>query len=214
MLSKNVKTTLLCGSRNLTSKSFMFEVATYWAEKGQRVVYVTPMPLEKRPAACHDRGNPSGAALKLMTFMYLSDYETLVEQLVKLHTYAAVPSVLLIDDLDNYFNDKAANDSITHIAKTCSLILHSMKLCSRILKRNVYVCAWTNSILTNNFIQTMYFRNIWNLTEEENGKVILLEKFSIGSSLEQSYKYHIFEDGMRVLQQILCDSVEDSVKMQ
>lgn len=209
MLPKNVKTTLLCGPKKL-SKSFMFETATYWAEEGQRVVYITPVPLEKRPAACHDRRNPAVPALKLMRFIYLSNYEALVEQLFKLHTYAAIPSVLLIDDLDDYFDnlETAGNDSSIHIAKICTLILHSMKSCSRILKKDVHVCAWTSSRLANNFIQTMYFRNIWNLMEKEDGKVISVEKLSPRSSLEQSYVYHKFEDGMRVLRQILCDSVE------
>lgn len=70
---------------------------------------------------------------------YLSDYEALVEQLVKLHTYAAIPSVLLIDDLDDYLDDleTAENNSNTHIARICALILHSMKSCSRILKKDV-----------------------------------------------------------------------------
>ncbi|XP_018306261.1 uncharacterized protein [Mycetomoellerius zeteki] len=211
MFSKNVKTTLLCGSKDL-SKSFMFEAATYWAEEGQRVVYITPIPLEKQPAACHDRRNPSVAALKLMRFVYLLDYEALVEQLFKLHTYAAVPSVLLIDDLDDYLlSDEAPGDddnSRSRIARVCALILHSMKSCSRILKKNVHVCAWTSSSLINNFIQTIYFRNIWNLTEKEDGKIILVERCSIRSSLEQSYVYYKFQDGMRVLQQILGDSVE------
>lgn len=71
-------------------------------------------------------------------YRYLPDYETLIEQLMKLHTYAAIPSVLLIDDLDNYFNDEAVkNVSFMHIARTCALIIHSMKSCSRILKTNV-----------------------------------------------------------------------------
>lgn len=70
---------------------------------------------------------------------YLSNYEALVEQLFKLHTYAAIPSVLLIDDLDDYFDnlETAGNDSSIHIAKICTLILHSMKSCSRILKKDV-----------------------------------------------------------------------------
>ncbi|XP_025156360.1 uncharacterized protein LOC105186076 isoform X2 [Harpegnathos saltator] len=182
MFWKNIKTTLLCGPKEL-SKSFMFEAAIYWAEEGRRVVYIAPAPLERQPAACHDRGNPAVAALKLMRFIYLSDYESLAEQLVKLHTYAAVPSVLLIDDLDNYLNDDAAgNDASAHIAKTCALIHHSMKSCARALKIN--------------------------LSEVEDGKAILLEGSTVGSPSKQSYKYLKFEDGMRVLQQVLCDPVE------
>ncbi|XP_011160156.1 uncharacterized protein LOC105196104 [Solenopsis invicta] len=211
MFSKNVKTTLLRGPKKL-SKSFMFEAATYWAEEGQRVVYITPVPLDKRPDACHDRKNPTVAALKLMRFVYLSDYEALVEQLFKLHTYAAVPSVLLIDDLHDYLRNETSDnmDDSTRIARIYASILHSIKSCSRILKKNVHVCAWDSSTFTNNSIQTMYFRNIWNLTEKEDGKVISVDRFSItlGRSFEQSYIYHKFQDGTRVLQQILCDLVE------
>lgn len=41
----------------------------YWAEEGRRVVYITPERLERLPVSCHDRKNPSAAALKLMRFM-------------------------------------------------------------------------------------------------------------------------------------------------
>ncbi|XP_012060552.1 PREDICTED: uncharacterized protein LOC105623785 [Atta cephalotes] len=206
MFPKNVKTTLLCGPKDL-SKSFMYEAAMYWAEEGQQLVYITPILLEKRPAICHDRRNPSVTALKLMRFIYLSDYEALEQHLYKLHTYATmVPSVLLIDELDDYLlSDEAPGDNNSCIAKICALILHSMNLCSRILEKNVHVCVWTSSSLVNNFIQTIYFRNIWNLTKKEDGKVILMKRCSIRSSLERSYIYYKFQDGMRVLQQILGD---------
>ncbi|KAL0127548.1 hypothetical protein PUN28_003072 [Cardiocondyla obscurior] len=209
MFPKHVNTTLLCGSKEL-SKSFMFEAATYWAEEGQRVAYITPMPLESQPAACHDRSNPTVTALKLMRFIYLSDYEALVGQLFKLHTYAAVPSVILIDSLDNYLNFGAtkSDDSSTRIAKVCASILHSAKACSRVLKKNVHVCIWSSSNLINNFIRTMYFRNVWHLTEKEDGKMIVVEKFPVGSLLERSYVYHKFEDGIRVLAQILYHSID------
>lgn len=64
----NVKSTLFCGPQEL-NKSFMFETAIYWAEEGRRVVYITPTPLERLPAICHDRCNPAPAAFKLMRFM-------------------------------------------------------------------------------------------------------------------------------------------------
>lgn len=189
----------------------MFEIAVYWAERGRRVVYITPAPLERRPAACHDRSNPVVAALKLIRFIYLSDYEAFGEQLLKLHTYAAVPSVLLINDLDDYFNEETAgSDSSANIAKTCALIFHSVNLCSRVTKINVHVCAWITSIFNNNFLQTIYFRNIWNVTDEreEDGTMILLEKKSFVKSPTESYKYSKLEGGMRVLQQILYESEE------
>jgi len=46
--------------------------------------------------------------------------------------------VLLINNLDDYFNEEnMENDLSTNIAKTCALIFHSMNLCSRVAKVNV-----------------------------------------------------------------------------
>lgn len=72
-------------------------------------------------------------------FRYLEDYEALVEQLVELHTFASLPSVLLIDDFDTYiagYKESGMTQDV-HIAKTCSLILDTMNSCARILKNNV-----------------------------------------------------------------------------
>ncbi|XP_076669036.1 uncharacterized protein LOC143369232 isoform X2 [Andrena cerasifolii] len=208
----SVKSTLLCGPAEL-SKSFMFEAAIYWAEEGRRVVYITPAPLESLPAACHDRSNPAPAAFKLMRFMYLEDYEALVERLVELHTFATLPSVLLIDDFDTYIDEhvktKATREA--HIARTCSVILDTMNSCGRILKTSVYVCAWSTLAMNDITAYAMYFLNTWNVTDEEDGKTILLKKYSHEASTVQcpSYRYCKLEDGTRVLKQILYDSVEN-----
>ncbi|XP_054013104.1 uncharacterized protein LOC128894975 [Hylaeus anthracinus] len=209
---KNVKTTLLCGPAEL-SKSFIFEAAIYWAEEGRRVVYITPAPLESLPAAYHDRSNPAPAAFKLMRFMYLENYEALVKRLVELHTFATLPSVLLIDDFDTYVNvhEKTKAMENVHIAKTCSIILDTMNSCSRILKTNVYFCAWSTTAMNNINTYSMYFVNIWNLTNEEDGKTILLEKYLHESPTDKfpSYRYCKLQDGTRVLRQVLYETTEN-----
>ncbi|XP_078048338.1 uncharacterized protein LOC144475867 [Augochlora pura] len=135
---RNVKSTMLCGPAEI-SKSFMFEVAIYWVEEGHRVVYITPAPLNSLPAACHDRSNPAPAAFKLMRFMYLENYEAFVQELIRLHTFKILPSVLLIDDFDAYIKDYEKTETMydAHIAKTCALILDTMNSCSRISNNTV-----------------------------------------------------------------------------
>ncbi|XP_017763776.1 PREDICTED: uncharacterized protein LOC108553412 [Eufriesea mexicana] len=211
-VKNNVKSTLLCGPAEL-SKSFMFEAAIYWAEEGRRVVYITPAPLERLPAACHDRSNPAPAAFKLMRFMYLKNYEALAQRLVELHTFASLPSVLLIDDFDTYvtgYKESEMTQDI-HIAKTCSLILDTMNSCARILKYNVYVCAWSSSGMNNICTYTIYFVNIWNVINEKESNTILLQKYSQETPTEQcpSYRYCKLEDGTRVLKQVLYESMQD-----
>ncbi|XP_029032210.2 uncharacterized protein LOC114871009 [Osmia bicornis bicornis] len=206
-----VKPTLLCGPKEL-SKSFMFEAAIYWAEEGRRVVYITPAPLESLPAACHDRSNPAPAAFKLMRFMYLENYEALIERLVELHTFVTLPSVLLIDDFDAYANDYQKNDvsQDVHISRMCSLILDTMNSCSRILKNSVYVCAWSSTAMNDISTYSIYFRNIWNIKDEE-GKTILLQKYSNEGATEKcpSYRYCRLQDGTRILKQILHEPSEN-----
>ncbi|XP_076248063.1 uncharacterized protein LOC143187726 [Calliopsis andreniformis] len=201
------------GAPRLPESSFPSQAAIYWAEEGRRVVYVTPAPLEKLPAACHDRSNPAPAAFKLMRFMYLENYEALVERLVELHTFATLPSVLLIDDFDEYVKEYEKSKTMrdVHVAKMCSLILDTMNSCARILKMSVYVCAWSSSAMNDVSTYTIYFHNIWNVTEEEDGKTILLQKYSNEASTEKcpSYKYCKLQDGTRILKQILYESVED-----
>ncbi|CAK9803578.1 hypothetical protein ANTPLA_LOCUS3700 [Anthophora plagiata] len=208
----NVHSTLFCGPSEL-SKSFMFEAAIYWAEEGRRVVYITPAPLERLPAACHDRSNPAPAAFKLMRFMYLENYKALAERLVELHTFATLPSVILIDDFDTYTNDYKESEVTqdVHIARTCSLILDTMNACARILKTNVYVCAWSTSGMKDISTYTIYFANIWDVIDEKESNSILLQKYSLQAPTKKwpSYRYCKLEDGTRVLKQILYEPEED-----
>lgn len=89
-----------------------------------------------------------------------------MEQLFKLHTYAAIPSVLLIEDLDDYFDNEApGNDSSLHIARICAMILHSMNSCSRILKKNVrkplYVVSYDNK---NKFLLFLVEKSVFSVS--------------------------------------------------
>lgn len=208
----NVKSTLLCGPAEL-SKSFMFEVAIYWAEEGRRVVYITPTPLERLPIACHDRSNPAPAAFKLMRFMYLEDYKALAKLLIQLHTFATLPSVLLIDDFDVYTGSYKESEVLqdVHTARTCSLILDTMNSCAQILKINVHVCAWSSSALQDISPYTIYFVNIWSITDEKESNTILLQKYMQETPTEQcpTYKYCKLEDGTRVLKEVLYEATRE-----
>ncbi|KOC67461.1 hypothetical protein WH47_11640, partial [Habropoda laboriosa] len=192
---------------------FPSQAAIYWAEEGRRVVYITPAPLERLPAACHDRSNPAPAAFKLMRFMYLENYKALAERLVELHTFATLPSVILIDDFDAYTSDykKSEVTQDVHIARTCSAILDTMNSCARILKTNVYMCAWSVSGMKDISTYTIFFVNIWDVTDEKKSNSILLKKYSHKAPTEKcpSYRYCKFEDGTRVLKQILYQPEED-----
>ncbi|XP_071877276.1 uncharacterized protein isoform X1 [Bombus fervidus] len=199
---------------NISIKSQHYcTVAIYWAEEGRRVVYITTTPLERLPAACHDRSNPAPAAFKLMRFMYLENYEALAKLLVQLHTFATLPSVLLIDDFDAYTSSYKESEVLqdVHTARTCSLILNTMNSCAQILKTNVHVCAWSSSALQDICPYTIYFINIWSISDEKETNTVLLQKYMQEAPTEQcpTYKYCKLEDGTRVLKEVLYEATRE-----
>ncbi|XP_066597031.1 uncharacterized protein [Prorops nasuta] len=209
-IKDNIKSTLFCGPKEL-SKSFAFEAAIYWANEGRNVLYVAPTSLECLPPSCHDRSNPAPATFRLMRFMYLTDYEDLIKQFSQLHTFATLPSILIIDDLDHYLHKQNVKEEFNmHAAKTCALIFDTMSSISRILKIDVHICAWYSSALDNTILHNMYFRNVFTISEDEEGKSILLQKVTNLKNKNDfpSYKYSKLQDGTRVLRQILRGTEE------
>ena len=77
----------------------------------------------------------------------MENYESFIERMIELHTFASLPSVLLIDDFDAYINDYKESEisQDLHIARICSLIFDTMNSCARILKINVSNdITWSN----------------------------------------------------------------------
>ncbi|KAK2581632.1 hypothetical protein KPH14_002133 [Odynerus spinipes] len=209
---QNVKTTLIHGPQEL-SKTFLYEAAIYWAEEGHRVFYITPEPLQSLPSACHDRTSSSYMVLKLIRFIYLSDYKSLVTQLTELHTFVSLPSIFLLDDLDHYLNDDATEiqepcqeEKKMRIARACSVIFDAINSCSRISNTAVHACVWSSSALKKSDMDpTIYFRNIWNVSEDREKKIISLEKVGHETCEPDGYpsfEYHKFQDGTRILKKV------------
>ncbi|KAF7399368.1 hypothetical protein HZH68_007960 [Vespula germanica] len=148
---QNLKTTLLHGPAEL-SKTFLYEAAIYWAEEGRRVFYITPIPLQQIPSSCHESNPSTYFTYKLITFVYLSDYKSLVTQLAELHTFISLPTIVLLDDIDHYIEDDAIKKpdyceekTKMRIARACSVIFDAINSCSRISNTIV-----SNSIHSHN----------------------------------------------------------------
>ncbi|CAL7935266.1 unnamed protein product [Xylocopa violacea] len=183
-------------------------------DRSRNISYFTRHTRQKRLRLTRvELGKVTHSRLQRTAMKYLENYDALAERLAELHTFATLPSVLLIDDFDAYTNDhnRADMPQDIHIARTCSMILDTMNSCARILKKTVYVCAWSYSGLNDISTYAIYFFNIWNVTEEEEGKAILLQKYSQEYPTEEcpSYRYCKLEDGTRVLKQILYESLEN-----
>ncbi|KAL2722542.1 hypothetical protein V1478_009405, partial [Vespula squamosa] len=137
---QNLKTTLLHGPAEL-SKTFLYQAAIYWAEEGRRVFYITPIPLQQIPSSCHESNPSTYFTYKLITFVYLSDYKSLVTQLAELHTFVSLPTIVLLDDIDHYIKDDAITKqdycqekTKMRIARACSVIFDAINSVKKIQK--------------------------------------------------------------------------------
>ncbi|XP_033223906.1 uncharacterized protein LOC117177373 [Belonocnema kinseyi] len=196
-----VNATLISGTKE-TCSFFIFEAAIHWAEEGHRVIYIAPKALQSPPLTHHDRSNPSTEAFKLMRFMYLPNYETLVEQLVDLHSFASLPNVLLVDDLDNYIEDPGVKDKReVHIARLCAILLDTMNACAVILKQNVHICVSISSECEK--IYQLYFDKLWKIEEEDDGNIVKVKQVAACNAANKTYEYRKYGSENIILKQIL-----------
>ncbi|KAF7994993.1 hypothetical protein HCN44_004465 [Aphidius gifuensis] len=203
-IENSTKSILLCGPPSIT-RTFMFESAIHWAEKDQRVFYITPAPLTSIPAKYHDRNDLIPTTFNMIRFMHLSSYESLVEQLVNIHTFEVRPSVLLIDRLDTYIqikDPKVKEQHEVHIARLCAIIHDSMNACSRLKKVQVHICV---SVSPDNFktnIYQHYFDSIWRFDKNNEG-IVELKKIKGDLDYQDVFRYEKYVDGTVILNSVL-----------
>ncbi|XP_043481975.1 uncharacterized protein LOC122511037 isoform X2 [Leptopilina heterotoma] len=166
--------------------------AIYWAEEGHRVIYIAPKRLESPQLSHHDRSTTNSESFQLMQFMYLSNYETLVEQLADLHRFASKPSVLILEDLDNYIQDPDVKETKeVHIARLCALLVDTMNVCAAILQQQVHICVSISSEC--DVIYQIYFNNFWSIEKQNNGMVKLKEVAS-NRATNKTFEYRECDD--------------------
>ncbi|XP_012279224.1 uncharacterized protein LOC105699086 isoform X2 [Orussus abietinus] len=209
--------TLFCGSTEHT-RSLIFETAIHWADEGRRVVYVAPKPLASLPPIYHDRNPPAAATFKLIRFMYLPNYEALMEQLVDLHKFEILPTVLIIDNLEHYASDPSVKGHREiHIARMCTLILDSMNAVSKITNIDVHACASIDieKDLPRS-VYALYFDNIWEFTRDQDKEgTFWLKKMQVGLSNACSmlYKYAKRQDGSVIFEKAMQETVKVYVSL-
>ncbi|XP_008560923.1 uncharacterized protein LOC103580809 isoform X1 [Microplitis demolitor] len=207
-LKNTSNSTLLCGP--LThARSFLFEAAMHWAENGNQVFYITASPLKSFPAQYHDREDVPPAVYNMIKFIYLENYEALAEQLVELHSFTKLPSLILLDHLDTYIKDVVNSElKDMHIAKLCAILHDSVNACARIKKSKVFLCASVSGSSIQNTPYSLYFDNIWYLNADKNADeiIIKLTEASISPETEvketKTFEYRKFRDKTLILNKV------------
>ncbi|XP_063989659.1 uncharacterized protein LOC135168946 [Diachasmimorpha longicaudata] len=204
-LQNETKSTLLSGDHAIT-QIFTFEAAMHWALEGRHVLYITPTPLDSIPAKYHDRSALEVDSFRMVKFMYLKDYEALIELLVDLHSHHTRPGVLLIDQLDTYINHPNVTEQLAniHIAKLCAILHDTMNACSNVSRSHSKFHLMA-SVSPQNFEKSfyhLYFYQIWSL-EKENNKSFCLMRLKNSSESREAFKYQKLNDGTLILVKIL-----------
>lgn len=134
---------------------------------------------------------------------HLSSYESLVEQLVDIHTFEVQPSVLLIDRLDTYIQVKDTKEQHeVHIARLCAIIHDSMNACSRLRKVQIHICV---SVSPDNFktnIYQHYFNSIWRFDKNNEG-MMELKKIKGELNYQDVFRFEKYVDGTVILNSVL-----------
>lgn len=73
------------------------------------------------------------------------------------------------------------------------------------------MCAWSSSAMQDISLYTIYFINVWSITDEKETNTILLQKYMQEAPTEQcpTYKYCKLEDGTRVLKEVLYEATRE-----
>ncbi|KAH0549166.1 uncharacterized protein LOC123260913 [Cotesia glomerata] len=207
-LKNTSNSTLLLGPP-ITAKSFLFEAAMHWAEKGNLVFFITPSPLKSFPAQYHDRKDVPPAIYDMIKFLYLETYDVLAEQLVDLHTFSKLPSLILVDNLDTYIKGVQNTElEDMHIAKLCAVLHDSVNACSRVKKCQVLLCASITGTSLQSTPYPLYFDNIWYLTVEKDTDELIIKFTEVSTNSEseikepKAFEYRKFRDKTLILTKI------------
>ncbi|KAG5889948.1 hypothetical protein JTB14_018843 [Gonioctena quinquepunctata] len=137
MFPENVYSSFLIGS-NLDYT--LFKTAISFAESGLSVWFISPLPFDKVP---ENIDPPDKDILKLITFVYLKDYKSLISHLNTIHLWHKVPNLIILSRFDIYSNlhkeEKEYNPQISALISTS--LLDCGSVCAKKKQLPAYLLA-------------------------------------------------------------------------
>lgn len=112
-----------------TNRKKLFQQALLQAKHG-KVLYILPEELNELPELSQDINSVSRHYIKMISFLYVKNIETLIESLCTLPEWQNIPSTIILDDVSQYCNKK-------NIQSACGLValcLDTVRSCSVALK--------------------------------------------------------------------------------
>ncbi|CAH2096303.1 unnamed protein product [Euphydryas editha] len=146
------------------NRNRLFSRALSHAKDG-KVLYILSEELNELPELSQDVNKVDRHYLKMITFLYASNIQSLTESLVTLHTWQNIPSTVILDDLSKY----CTKDNFQAACGITALFIDTVNSCSNVTKTTCrfYLGAQKDKFSKENVImlKELYFRNVQETKE-------------------------------------------------
>lgn len=112
-----------------TNRKKLFQEAILQAKYG-KVLYILPEELNELPELSQDIGSVNRHYIKMISFLYVKNIETLIESVCTLPVWQNIPSTIILDDLSQYCERKKIQNACGLVA----FLLDTIRSCSIALK--------------------------------------------------------------------------------
>ncbi|XP_052244327.1 uncharacterized protein LOC127853670 isoform X1 [Dreissena polymorpha] len=145
-LLKDDRTPLvIMGEQNCGKTVLLFQAGVAYANQDYHVTAISRSPLSRMPLSVHGMIRPEAAGmLQTLTFLYMSKVSDLVAYCATLHTKPVLPDVLIVDDLDFYFNQLTEPSVEAGSARLCALLVDAAHFIKQKSSLGVLMCACGN----------------------------------------------------------------------
>lgn len=141
-----------------TNRKRLFEDALLFAKHG-KVLYILREELSELPELSQDISSVNRHYMKMISFLYTTNLESLIESVSTLPDWQNVPATIILDDLSGYCN-------VNNLQNACgvvSFLIDTARSCSSLLKMQSRVCiSVTRSSVGDSFcttLQELYCKN-------------------------------------------------------
>ncbi|PSN41416.1 hypothetical protein C0J52_16877 [Blattella germanica] len=206
MKPDNVHSVLLIGSSQIEA-SILFQCAVYFAEQGEKVLYISSSEIKALPTSIHGVPPPSSSSLSHIRFMYLPKWQDLFQHLYSLHQHAHIPNIVLVDGLHHYcYIEDGKGQLKMHAALVCASLLDSMSVCVKYThKPAVFIASLQADPNLCPILDTFFSDSMW-LTDsfDEDGIVALTKVTYPEQQNTTKMEFNLRnKDGVLVLNKIL-----------
>lgn len=127
-VSKDIS--IIVSNDSVISLSLLFQAAVSYAAKDLNVTVICQKQLTTLPKCVHGMPKPDAKTLSTLKFVYLETADELIGYCATIHTKTVLPEILIVADVQSYFNEGLSATSEHTAAKLLALLLDCFQFIS------------------------------------------------------------------------------------